>query len=478
VSCSIVCTDNAYNCYHYRAVRQLVHDLITVDGWLRVRQWQGRHRCDSYVFSDLVSGAVLCSKHHLCAIHTGRADAPAVEAQASFAEPTPVAHVSVIPATAVPRPPSFTAGSSTTPRTVGASPPPGGTARITAPSARPSARLSLSPSSAQQPPPTVTPRSATTSPAVEGETNNSLLLWAAANANDLIMLRELLIKTDADVNWVNEVRGSARCCATLATTEHITLCTLQKGETALHQACYKGHTDCARLLVAKAADLDVQDQDLWTTLHQACYKGHTEIVQLLISKGADLTLRKRVSGLSGFDCGGSVQQLSISPFLCVQNGTAYECACNEEVRALFPSSIANGPAASPSARAPPQSNPASPAARSPAQSASSKAAPACAGTGEGPSLSLGQQLWHSVDRGDVETTQELLLTEGVDVNYRNEVSLLCVALQLLQFSMWSLLRRFLQRNKRRLLSRRATEVTLRSRGYCSTTAPIPMLRTR
>jgi hypothetical protein len=49
--------------------------------------------------------------------------------------------------------------------------------------------------------------------------------------------------------------------------------------------------------------------------------------------------------------------------------------------------------------------------------------------GEGPSLSLGQQLWHSVDRGDVETTQELLLTEGVDVNYRNEVSLLCVTLQ-------------------------------------------------
>jgi hypothetical protein len=234
-----------------------------------------------------------------------------------------------------------------------------------------------------------------------------------------------------------------------------------------------------RLLAAKAADLDVQDQDLWTALHQACYKGHSDCVRLLISKGADLTLRKRVSGLSGFYCGGSVQQLSgILPFLCVQNGTAYECACSEEIRALFPSSTGNGPAASPLARAPPQSNPASPAARSPAQSASSKAAHASAAMGEGPSLSLGQQLWHSVDRGDVETTQELLLTEGVDVNYRNEVSLLCVTLQQLQFSMWSLLRRFLHRNKRRPLSRRATEVTLRSRGYCSTMAPIPMHRTR
>jgi hypothetical protein len=177
-----------------------------------------------------------------------------------------------------------------------------------------------------------------------------------------------------------------------------------------------------RLLVAKGVDLDVQDQDLWTALHWAAHKGHAEIVQLLISKGADLTLRKRVTGLSVFYCGGSVQQLSISPFLCVQNGTAYDCACSEEIRALFPSSTANGPAASPSTRAPPQSHPASPAARSPTQSASSKAAPASAATGEGPSLSLGQQLWHSVDRGDVETTQELLLTEGVDVNYRNEVT--------------------------------------------------------
>jgi ankyrin repeat protein len=155
-----------------------------------------------------------------------------------------------------------------------------------------------------------------------------------------------------------------------------------------------------RLLVATGADLDVQDQDLWTALHWAAHKGHAEIVQLLISKGADLTLRKRVSGLSVLYRGGSMQQLSgILPFLCVQNGTAYECACSEDIRALFPSSTASGPAASPLARAPPQSNPASPAARSPAQSASSKAAPASAAMGEGPSLSLGQQLWHSVDRG-------------------------------------------------------------------------------
>jgi hypothetical protein len=397
VPCIIVCTaDNGYNCYRYRAVRQLVHGLITVDGWLRVWQWQGWHRCDSYVFSDLVPGAVLCSKHRLCAIHTGRADAPAVEAQASFGEPTPVAHVSVIPATAVPRPPSFTAGSSATPRTAGASPPPGGTARITASSARPSVRLSLSPSSAQQRSPTVTPRSASTSPAVEGETNNSLLLWAAANANDLIMLRELLIKTDADVNWVNEVRGYARCCATLATTEHITLCTLQKGETALHQACYKGHTDCVRLLVAKAADLDVQDQDLWTALHWAAHKGHAEIVQLLISKGADLTLRKRVSGLSVFYRGGSGQQLSgILPFLCVQNGTAYDCACSEEIRALFPDS--SGSAADTDAV-------------------------------QEDVASDSQLLWAAANANDLVLLRELLIKTDADVNWVNEVvrrTLLC-----------------------------------------------------
>lgn len=55
--------------------------------------------------------------------------------------------------------------------------------------------------------------------------------------------------------------------------------------------------DCVRLLIAKGADLNVQDRDRWTALHWAAHKGHADVVELLIANGADLTLRKKV-GLS------------------------------------------------------------------------------------------------------------------------------------------------------------------------------------
>jgi ankyrin repeat protein len=143
-----------------------------------------------------------------------------------------------------------------------------------------------------------------------------------------------------------------------------------------------------RLLVAKAADLDVQDQDLWTALHWAAHKGHAEIVQLLISKGADLTLRKRVTGLSVLYCGGSVRQLSILPSLCVQNGTAYDCACSEEIRALFPDSAGSA--------------------------ADADAVPEDV-------ASDSQLLWAAANANDLVLLRELPIKTDADVNWVNEV---------------------------------------------------------
>jgi ankyrin repeat protein len=57
---------------------------------------------------------------------------------------------------------------------------------------------------------------------------------------------------------------------------------------AFIQSAYKGNLEEVKVLVAKGADVNLQDQKKRTPLILAAYNGHTEVVEFLIGKGADV----------------------------------------------------------------------------------------------------------------------------------------------------------------------------------------------
>lgn len=60
-----------------------------------------------------------------------------------------------------------------------------------------------------------------------------------------------------------------------------------RGSTLLMLACYHGHVETARWLIAQGADVHTVDDSGNTVLMGAAFKGHTEIVELLLASGAD-----------------------------------------------------------------------------------------------------------------------------------------------------------------------------------------------
>ena len=66
------------------------------------------------------------------------------------------------------------------------------------------------------------------------------------------------------------------------------------GQTLLHCACKKGHSDLVRWLVEeREANLDIIDVNLQTALHLAAHKGHRGIVKYLLERGANTRLMNK-----------------------------------------------------------------------------------------------------------------------------------------------------------------------------------------
>ena len=59
-------------------------------------------------------------------------------------------------------------------------------------------------------------------------------------------------------------------------------------DTPLHLAVRQNNPDIVKLLIAKGADVNATNQDVWTPLHTAAQYGHPEMVKLLIEAGADV----------------------------------------------------------------------------------------------------------------------------------------------------------------------------------------------
>eukprot|EP01117_Protostelium_nocturnum_P005997 TRINITY_DN2159_c0_g1_i1.p1 TRINITY_DN2159_c0_g1~~TRINITY_DN2159_c0_g1_i1.p1 ORF type:complete len:775 (+),score=217.47 TRINITY_DN2159_c0_g1_i1:271-2595(+) len=57
--------------------------------------------------------------------------------------------------------------------------------------------------------------------------------------------------------------------------------------TPLHHAAYRGHLDCAKVLLSHGANVDATDKDMCTPLHNASYMGKKEMIALLLEKGAN-----------------------------------------------------------------------------------------------------------------------------------------------------------------------------------------------
>jgi len=61
---------------------------------------------------------------------------------------------------------------------------------------------------------------------------------------------------------------------------------------SLHFACNDDHVECAKLLIANGADVNLKGSDNWTPLHHSCNNSNSECTQLLISHNANLEARE------------------------------------------------------------------------------------------------------------------------------------------------------------------------------------------
>lgn len=59
-------------------------------------------------------------------------------------------------------------------------------------------------------------------------------------------------------------------------------------ESALTLACYKGHIDMVRFLLAAGADQEHKTDEMHTALMEASMDGHVEVARLLLDSGAQV----------------------------------------------------------------------------------------------------------------------------------------------------------------------------------------------
>ena len=81
---------------------------------------------------------------------------------------------------------------------------------------------------------------------------------------------------------------------TLVDETHYPLPHLQRGFTALHDACNEGHVHVVHLLLAMSADIQARTKEGWTCLMGACSNGNIAIAKILIGAGSEINATAKV----------------------------------------------------------------------------------------------------------------------------------------------------------------------------------------
>ena len=102
-------------------------------------------------------------------------------------------------------------------------------------------------------------------------------LYYAATTNDLDEVKMLIESGMADVNAKNPAEGA----------------------TALHGAAYEGNVDCVQYLIDNGADVNLQDDDGWTSLHAAVCGKRKKCLVLLLKADCD-PFAENFDGLTPF----------------------------------------------------------------------------------------------------------------------------------------------------------------------------------
>ncbi|XP_045140209.1 ankyrin repeat domain-containing protein 17 isoform X3 [Echinops telfairi] len=93
-------------------------------------------------------------------------------------------------------------------------------------------------------------------------------------------------------------------------------------ESALTLACYKGHLEMVRFLLAAGADQEHKTDEMHTALMEACMDGHVEVARLLLDSGAQVNMPADSfeSPLTLAACGGHVELAA----LLIERGASLE----------------------------------------------------------------------------------------------------------------------------------------------------------
>ena len=124
-------------------------------------------------------------------------------------------------------------------------------------------------------------------------------IWQAALNNNIPKVKELLSKgynvNEIDVSGYTALHYAARnkhfeMVKLLLEHNACVNCTTKAGQdTPLHRAAYVGHLGIVKALVNKGACTDLRNIDGQTCLHKAVQRGHTDIVKFLLAHNPNLS---------------------------------------------------------------------------------------------------------------------------------------------------------------------------------------------
>jgi ankyrin repeat protein len=123
------------------------------------------------------------------------------------------------------------------------------------------------------------------------------LLWAAQKGH--VEIVTALIGAGADVNvvdssgiapiqWATENGHVNAVSALIDAGARLDLRETTSGQGLMHRVSIYGHTDIARLLLSRGADLDTKDAAQKAPVYYACKYGHEQLAELLVARGASM----------------------------------------------------------------------------------------------------------------------------------------------------------------------------------------------